>query len=43
MKHEQKPDWKLDLFCFGYGCQKWMSVDFLNEYVGPPNGIHYWE
>ena len=36
-------EWKLDLVpYFSYGYWKHMFVDFLTEYIAPPNCVHYW-
>ena len=38
----KKPDWNLDLPLFHYDVMKYMSVDFLTVYIGPPSCVHYW-
>ena len=39
MKGMQNSDWKSYLPLFSYGYQNRMFVDFLNEYIGPPNRV----
>ena len=36
------PYWKFCLPWFSYDCQKCTFVDPLNEYISPPNCVHYW-
>ena len=42
MKHLQKLDWRFDLPWFSCGYRKCMFVDFLIEYIGLSNHVHYW-
>ena len=42
MKYQQKSDWKSNLPWFSCTFPKCMFVDFLTEYIGPPNCVRYW-
>ena len=41
IKYKQTSDWKSNLHWFSYDCHKSMFVEFSNEYMDPPNYIHY--
>ena len=38
----KKSDQNLDLPWYNYSNQKYMFVDSLTGYIGPPNCVHYW-